>query len=65
MEYLRAEGCDEMQGYFFSRPLPVAHFEAFVKTERARFARHVGHLAESDCADFDPGIESGSMESQG
>lgn len=65
MEYLRAEGCDEMQGYFFSRPLPVAHFETFVKTERARFARHVGHLAESDCADFDPGIESGSMESQG
>ena len=27
-------GCDEMQGYFFSRPLPLDAFETFV----ARFA---------------------------
>jgi EAL domain-containing protein (putative c-di-GMP-specific phosphodiesterase class I) len=26
---LRAEGCDEVQGYLFSRPLETAEFEAF------------------------------------
>jgi EAL domain-containing protein (putative c-di-GMP-specific phosphodiesterase class I) len=23
LEFLKAHGCDEMQGYFFSRPLPL------------------------------------------
>jgi EAL domain-containing protein (putative c-di-GMP-specific phosphodiesterase class I) len=26
---LRAEGCDEVQGYLFSRPLQAANFELF------------------------------------
>jgi diguanylate cyclase (GGDEF)-like protein/PAS domain S-box-containing protein len=26
MEYLRNEGCDEMQGYYYSRPLPASDF---------------------------------------
>jgi len=30
MEYLRAQGCTEMQGYYYSHPLQAAQFEAFV-----------------------------------
>jgi EAL domain-containing protein (putative c-di-GMP-specific phosphodiesterase class I) len=30
MAYLRAHGCDEMQGYWFSRPLPPDQFLGFV-----------------------------------
>ncbi len=33
MHYLRRLGCDEMQGYLFSRPRPVAEFEAMLRTE--------------------------------
>lgn len=32
MEYLRALGCDQLQGYLFSRPLPVAEYERLVQT---------------------------------
>ena len=35
LEFLRARGCTEVQGYYFSRPLPADAFEAFV--------RHTGH----------------------
>lgn len=31
MEYLRRAGCDEIQGYWFSRPLTPNGFEDFVK----------------------------------
>ena len=30
LSYLRRHGCDEMQGYFFSRPLPEDEFEAML-----------------------------------
>ena len=30
LAFLRLQGCDEVQGYYFSRPLSVADFEAFV-----------------------------------
>jgi EAL domain-containing protein (putative c-di-GMP-specific phosphodiesterase class I) len=30
---LTALGCDELQGYCFSRPLPVADFEAWVRAQ--------------------------------
>lgn len=31
LAHLRAHGCDEVQGYYFSRPLPVEQFEQFVR----------------------------------
>jgi diguanylate cyclase (GGDEF)-like protein/PAS domain S-box-containing protein len=31
LDFLRAQGCDEVQGYFYSRPLPADAFEAFVR----------------------------------
>lgn len=32
LDYLHQHGCKEVQGYFFSRPIPAAEFEAFVRT---------------------------------
>ncbi len=31
LSYLRSQGCDEVQGYYFSRPLAADQFEAFVR----------------------------------
>ena len=31
-EFLTGAGCHAYQGYFFGRPLPVAEFEAFVRS---------------------------------
>ncbi|PMS17276.1 diguanylate phosphodiesterase [Trinickia dabaoshanensis] len=30
IDFLRKEGCDEVQGYFFSRPIPAADVEGFL-----------------------------------
>ncbi|MBW4022557.1 MAG: EAL domain-containing protein [Proteobacteria bacterium] len=35
---LRAEGCDEVQGYLFSKPLEAADFEALVRSQRRQHA---------------------------
>ena len=32
--FLKAEGCDFSQGYFYSRPLPATEFEAWLKTNQ-------------------------------
>jgi len=29
---MREHGCDAMQGYFFSKPLPADRFESFLKS---------------------------------
>ncbi|WP_081933610.1 bifunctional diguanylate cyclase/phosphodiesterase [Massilia sp. 9096] len=34
LDYLRHQGCDEMQGYYFSRPLPVHEFEQLLRQQR-------------------------------
>src|SRR5208282_2523583 len=38
MEFLRANHCDEMQGYHFSKPVPARDLEAFLKTRAAQRA---------------------------
>ena len=35
MEYLRDQGCDEMQGYWFSRPLTAEQFQLFARHHEA------------------------------
>ena len=37
--FLRAEGCDEMQGYYFSRPVAADEFRALVCAEHENVAR--------------------------
>jgi EAL domain-containing protein (putative c-di-GMP-specific phosphodiesterase class I) len=34
LSFLRLQGCDEVQGYFFSRPLAAEPFEAFVRKQK-------------------------------
>jgi len=34
-DFLRKRGCDELQGYYFSKPLPAKQFERFVSRHRA------------------------------
>ncbi|GEM_PF-696336 len=34
LEYLRSHGCNEMQGYLFSRPVPVGEFEQMLRSGR-------------------------------
>lgn len=31
LAFLRSQGCGEVQGYYFSKPLPAQQFEAFMK----------------------------------
>jgi EAL domain-containing protein (putative c-di-GMP-specific phosphodiesterase class I) len=32
LEYLREQGCDEIQGYYYSKPLLQEQFEAYITT---------------------------------
>jgi diguanylate cyclase (GGDEF)-like protein/PAS domain S-box-containing protein len=34
LNFLRTRGCDEMQGFYFSRPLPAAEFELLLRERR-------------------------------
>ena len=35
LDYLRSHGCDEMQGYYFSKPLAAEDFEVLLRQRRA------------------------------
>jgi len=34
LEILRQLGCDEIQGYFYSKPLAASEFETFVRQHK-------------------------------
>jgi diguanylate cyclase (GGDEF)-like protein len=34
LSFLRNQGCNEVQGYYFSKPLPADQFEAYVRSKR-------------------------------
>ncbi len=38
LAFLQEKGCDEVQGYYYSKPLPHAQFEAFFKAHAAHTA---------------------------
>ena len=38
LDYLRAHGCDEFQGYLRSQPLPAARFERMLRASEAERA---------------------------
>jgi diguanylate cyclase (GGDEF)-like protein/PAS domain S-box-containing protein len=45
--YLRAQGCDEMQGFYFSRPVPSGEFEQMLLDNRClEFSGESDHPAE-------------------
>ena len=35
LDYLRRHGCDQMQGYYFSKPLAAADFEQLLRQKRS------------------------------
>ena len=45
LDYLRHQGCDEMQGYYFSRPLPAQEFEQLVRQRRGLASLEAGTRA--------------------
>jgi EAL domain-containing protein (putative c-di-GMP-specific phosphodiesterase class I) len=44
LSILRAEGCDEVQGYYFGKPMPVAEFELMYGAWRRE--GHIGPRAQ-------------------
>jgi EAL domain-containing protein (putative c-di-GMP-specific phosphodiesterase class I) len=44
LDYLRQQGCDQMQGYYFSRPLPVHEFEQLLRRQRGRLGADIAPL---------------------
>lgn len=45
LSYLRRHGCDQMQGYYFSKPLPSAEFEDLLRSHLAETAHDRPALA--------------------
>jgi EAL domain-containing protein (putative c-di-GMP-specific phosphodiesterase class I) len=61
-DFLREHGCDEMQGYFFSKPLPEDEFLAFVQKHQ----RQAGIVAvEAGAAVRAPGPDAAVREECG
>jgi diguanylate cyclase (GGDEF)-like protein/PAS domain S-box-containing protein len=45
--FLAARGCDEMQGYYFARPMPAEECTRMLQSHLRSPVGHPGHLAES------------------
>ncbi len=55
---LRRCGCDEVQGFLFSRPLPVAEFEAWLLAHEEKLALRKGDKVEA--CDASPAVTCGT-----
>jgi diguanylate cyclase (GGDEF)-like protein/PAS domain S-box-containing protein len=59
LEYLRSHGCDEMQGYYFSRPVPALEFERLLREGRRLPATALGECGPDNTllvVDDDKGV---------
>ncbi|HWJ95711.1 MAG TPA: EAL domain-containing protein, partial [Telluria sp.] len=50
LDYLRNQGCDEMQGYYFSRPLAAEDFEQLLRQRRCLPTLDLDEAPEAACA---------------
>ena len=41
LEYLMKAGCDEVQGYYFSKPLPVEQIEALLRSNKPLYGKNI------------------------
>lgn len=51
LDFLKSIGCDKIQGYYYSKPLPPEEFEAFLKTKVSGDA--IDTVFDIDTASFD------------
>ena len=48
LEFLQQEGCDEIQGYYFAKPMPLAEFMAFCRNNQSVPAAQSSHASLED-----------------
>ncbi|MCK9388879.1 MAG: EAL domain-containing protein [Sulfuritalea sp.] len=58
LNFLRVRGCDEMQGFYFSRPLPATEFEQLLRERRKLALPAVDELPRLLLVDDEPQILS-------
>jgi len=42
LNYIAAEGCNEVQGYFFSKPVPASEVQSVIRACRNRLKKDAG-----------------------